>query len=170
MKSDNTLKKILNNTKSHYEDIQKLIKNLQLSLEKEHDKSNLEMLKKIAHLYNLDEEQLLKRFLKKKLKKNLNIDISEDSAFNDSELNDNEDDSVLNEDDNDDNYDNEYENEKFLRKNAKVDEPIYKKIVFEDKEFFYQNKEGGNVFNKEDINKKEIVGNIDLETKKINFI
>jgi len=78
MKSENILKKIINRVKLHNNETIKLLYNLQTSIENENLKNNEEMLLKIAGLYNLDKEQLLKRFLKKNKKKNL-IEISEDS-------------------------------------------------------------------------------------------
>jgi predicted DNA binding protein len=71
MKSENILKKIINNVKKNNNEMIKLLYDLKNSMEKEHVKNNEEIIKKISTLYNLDEEQLSKRFLKKNKKKNL---------------------------------------------------------------------------------------------------
>ena len=48
--------------------------------------------------------------------------------------------------------------------------PIYKKIIFQDKEYFYDDKPNGVVFEADEKNVSKIVGYIDISTKSINFM
>ena len=48
--------------------------------------------------------------------------------------------------------------------------PIYKKIIFQDKEYFYDDKPNGVVFEADERNVSKIVGYIDISTKSINFM
>jgi hypothetical protein len=48
--------------------------------------------------------------------------------------------------------------------------PIYKKIIYNDKEYFYDDKPNGVVFEANEDNSSKIVGYIDINTKNINFM
>ena len=48
--------------------------------------------------------------------------------------------------------------------------PIYKKIIYNDKEYFYDDKPNGVVFEANENNSSKIVGYIDIGTKNIKFM
>jgi hypothetical protein len=169
MKSENILKKIINRVKLHNNETIKLLYNLQTSIENENLKNNEEMLLKIAGLYNLDKEQLLKRFLKKNKKKNL-IEISEDSDLflTNEEL---QDINIENSDENDnsdyDEIDN-YINTENKKKDLEI-KKILKKKTIDNIDYFFEEKNNGNVYIQDETEIK-IVGKYNLMDNKIIFI
>jgi hypothetical protein len=140
MKSGTIINKIITQIDAHAEIMKNLLSELDDSLEKENNKLKEDIAKKIATSFDLDFEQVLKKVIKRKKK---NSDLFE-------QIEDINSDSI------------ELENEKDYI-------PVYKKIIFEDKEYYYDDKPNGYVFktNEGEIN---IVGYIDFETKTINFM
>lgn len=131
MKSGTILRKILDQIDSNAEIMKQLFLELEEAHEKESIKSKDDIAKKIASSFNLELEQVLKKITKKNKSKNLT--------------------------DSDNNIDNE------LIQNLEQDNdlmPIYKKIIYDDKEYFYDDKPNGYVIEKINDTTK-IVGYID---------
>ena len=131
MKSGTILRKILEQIDAHSESIKQLLIELEEAHEKENIKCKDEIAKKIASSFNLELEQVLKKITKKN--KNKNSTDSENAL--DNELIQN------------------LENETDLI-------PIYKKIIYEEKEYYYNDKPNGYVIEKNNETTK-IVGYID---------
>ena len=131
MKSGTILLKIFERIDAHSDAIKQLLLELEEAHEKENIKCKDEIAKKIASSFNLELEQVLKKITKKN--KNKNSTDSENAL--DNELIQN------------------LENETDLI-------PIYKKIIYEEKEYYYNDKPNGYVIEKNNETTK-IVGYID---------
>ena len=108
MKPGTIIHKIISLIDSHAELMKNLLEELEESLDKENMKIKEEVGKKIANSFNLDIDQVLKKIIKKKK----NIIIDQENEFSSQE-----------------NDENPLEDKDFI--------PIYKKIIFEEKEYFY---------------------------------
>ena len=131
MKSGTILQKLLAQIDANAEATKQLLLELEEAHEKENIKCKDEIAKKVASSFNLELEQVLKKITKKNKNKNLT--------------------------DSDNIIDNE------LIQNLEHDNnlmPIYKKIIYDDKEYFYDNKLNGYVIEKINDTTK-IVGYID---------
>ena len=141
MKSETIIKKIITQIDANAEAMKNLLIELEESLEKENLKLKEDIGKKIATAFDLDTNQVLKKIIRKK--KN-GSDIEAVDNHNLEAIEDMED--------------------------TKDYIPIYKKIIFEDKEYFYDDKPNGVVFEADERNVSKIVGYIDISTKSINFM
>jgi hypothetical protein len=131
MKTTTIINKIINQINSNAEILKSLLLDLELSLSKEDNKIKETTCKKIANLYDLPFEEVLKKIIKKKKNKE-NLDLIED---------------------NEDNC---------------ISIPIYKKIIHNEKEYYYDDKLNGIVFEKHEHETK-IVGYMNNK-KTIEFI
>jgi hypothetical protein len=161
MKSENILKKIINNFKKNNNEMTKLLYDLKASVEKERIKNTEDVIKKISLLHNLDEEQLLKRFLKK----NKKVSSLDSETFLSSYIENNEDD-LDNEDNEKEEEEDDYDDSEFNKKEQITQ--IYKKMCIDGNEFFYDEKNNGIVYQRENDTFKT-VGVYNLEEKKIIF-
>jgi hypothetical protein len=143
MKSGTIINKIITQIDSHAEAMKVLLGELEDSLEKENLKLKEDLAKKIASSFNLDIEQVLKKIIKRKKKGTGNGDTSvEDLEMIDIECDDPKD---------------------FI--------PVYKKIIHEGKEYFYDDKPEGVVFSTDqETQQAKIVGYFDTSTKTIKFM
>ena len=134
MKSGTILRKIFDQIDAHSDALKQLLLELEEAHEKENIKSKEEIAKKISGTFNLELEQVLKKIIKKNKNKNsVENDINEILT---SELIQNlEEDNII---------------------------PIYKKIIYEDKEYYYDDKPNGYVLEKNGDNTK-IVGYIETQ-------
>jgi len=142
MKSETIIKKIITQIDANAEAMKNLLIELEESLEKENLKLKEDIGKKIATAFNLDTSQVLKKIIRKK--KNGSDAETVDNNNNLEAIEDIED------------------TKDFI--------PIYKKIIFQDKEYFYDDKPNGVVFEADEKNVSKIVGYIDISTKSINFM
>ena len=141
MKSETIIKKIITQIDANAEAMKNLLIELEESLDKENLKLKEDIGKKIATAFNLDTSQVLKKIIRKK--KN-GSDVETVDNHNLDAIEDMED--------------------------TKDYIPIYKKIIYEDKEYFYDDKPNGVVFEADEKNVSKIVGYIDINTKSINFM
>ncbi len=141
MKSETIIKKIITQIDANAEAMKNLLIELEESLDKENLKLKEDIGKKIATAFDLDTNQVLKKIIRKK--KN-GSDIEAVDNHNLEAIEDMED------------------TKDFI--------PIYKKIIFQDKEYFYDDKPNGVVFEADEKNVSKIVGYIDISTKSINFM
>ena len=141
MKSETIIKKIITQIDANAEAMKNLLIELEESLDKENLKLKEDIGKKIATAFDLDTNQVLKKIIRKK--KN-GSDIEAVDNHNLEAIEDMED------------------TKDFI--------PIYKKIIFQDKEYFYDDKPDGVVFEADERNVSKIVGYIDISTKSINFM
>ncbi len=142
MKSGTILNKIITQIDSHAEAMKALLIELEESLDRENVKLKEELAKKIAQSFNLDVEQVLKKVLKKKKKDSITLTLNEDLETIDIDADDIKD---------------------FI--------PIYKKIVYAEKEYYYDDKPDGVVFETNpETTETKIVGYIDPSTKIIKFM
>jgi hypothetical protein len=141
MKSETIIKKIITQIDANAEAMKNLLIELEESLDKENLKLKEDIGKKIATAFNLDTSQVLKKIIRKK--KN-GSDVETVDNNNLEAIEDMED------------------TKDFI--------PIYKKIIYEDKEYFYDDKPNGVVFEADEKNVSKIVGYIDISTKSINFM
>jgi hypothetical protein len=142
MKSGTIINKIISQIDSHAEAMKALLEELDESLEKENSKLKEDLAKKIATSFNLDVEQVLKKIIKKKKKGIINGGTGEDLEMIDIDGEDNKD---------------------FI--------PVYKKIIHEDKEYFYDDKPDGVVFSVDQQSQEtKIVGYFNTSTKSIKFM
>jgi hypothetical protein len=142
MKSETIIKKIITQIDANAEAMKNLLIELEESLDKENLKLKEDIGKKIATAFNLDTSQVLKKIIRKK--KNGSDAETVDNNNNLEAIEDIED------------------TKDFI--------PIYKKIIFQDKEYFYDDKPNGVVFEADEKNVSKIVGYIDISTKSINFM
>ena len=142
MKSETIIKKIINQIDANAEIMKGLLEELDDSLNKENIKLKEDIAKKISLSFNLDLNQVLKKIIKKK-KNNNDTELTEQLA-------------------NLEQIENLEETKDFI--------PIYKKILYNDKEYFYDDKPDGVVFESNENNLSKIVGYIDNVTKNINFM
>lgn len=141
MKSETIIKKIITQIDANAEAMKNLLIELEESLEKENLKLKEDIGKKIATAFNLDTNQVLKKIIRKK-KNGSDIEIVDNNNLD--VIEDMED--------------------------TKDYIPIYKKIIYQDKEYFYDDKPNGVVFEADERNVSKIVGYIDINTKSINFM
>jgi hypothetical protein len=143
MKSGTIINKIISQIDSHAEAMKALLGELEDSLEKENLKLKEDIAKKIASSFSLDLDQVLKKIIKRKKKGcGANGGITEDLEMIDIEGDDIKD---------------------FI--------PVYKKIMHEDKEYFYDDKPDGVVFlTDQETQEAKIVGYFDTSTKSIKFM
>ena len=141
MKSETIIKKIITQIDANAEAMKNLLIELEESLDKENLKLKEDIGKKIATAFDLDTNQVLKKIIRKK--KN-GSDVETVDNNNLEAIEDMED------------------TKDFI--------PIYKKIIYEDKEYFYDDKPNGVVFEADEKNVSKIVGYIDISTKSINCI
>ena len=141
MKSETIIKKIITQIDLNAESMKSLLIELEDSLEKENLKLKEDIGKKISLAFNLDSAQVLKKIIRKK-KNILESEISDLEAMESIED----------------------------MENTKDFTPIYKKIIYNDKEYFYDDKPDGVVFESNENNSSKIVGYIDNVTKNINFM
>ena len=141
MKSGTIINKIISQIDSYGEAMKILLAELEESLDKENLKLKEDLSKKIALSFNLDVDQVLKKIIKKKKKDSNNLIQTEVPETID-DLDDEND---------------------FI--------PVYKKIIHEEKEYFYDDKPDGVVFETDQLTSKtKIVGYIDYSSKTINFM
>jgi hypothetical protein len=142
MKSGTIINKIISQIDSHAEAMKALLEELEESLEKENGKLKEDLANKIALSFNLDVDQVLKKIIKRKKKSIEANSVAEDLDMIDIDCDDTKD---------------------FI--------PVYKKIIHEDKEYFYDDKPDGVVFSTEqETQETKIVGYFDTSTKSIKFI
>jgi hypothetical protein len=141
MKSETIIKKIITQIDANAQAMKNLLIELEESLDKENLKLKEDIGKKIAIAFNLDTSQVLKKIIRKK------------KNSSDAETVDN----------------NNLEAIEDIE-DTKDYIPIYKKIIFQDKEYFYDDKPNGVVFEADEKNVSKIVGYIDISTKSINFM
>jgi hypothetical protein len=141
MKSETIIKKIITQIDANAEAMKNLLIELEESLDKENLKLKEDIGKKIATAFNLDTSQVLKKIIRKK-KNGLDVEVVDNNNLD--AIEDMED--------------------------TKDYIPIYKKIIFQDKEYFYDDKPNGVVFEADERNVSKIVGYIDISTKSINFM
>jgi hypothetical protein len=143
MKSETIIKKIINQIDANAEIMKGLLEELDDSLNKENIKLKEDIAKKISLSFNLDLNQVLKKIIKKK-KNNNDTELTEQLA-------------------NLEQIENLEETKDFI--------PIYKKILYNDKEYFYDDKPDGVVLEITENNITKIVGYIDdIGTKNIKFM
>lgn len=133
MKSGTILRKIFDQIDAHSDALKQLLLELEEAHEKENIKSKEEIAKKISGTFNLELEQVLKKIIKKNKNKN-SVENDSDEVLN-SELIQNLEDNVI---------------------------PIYKKIIYDEKEYYYDDKPNGYVLEKNGDNTK-IVGYIETQ-------
>ena len=141
MKSETIIKKIITQIDANAEAMKNLLIELEESLDKENLKLKEDIGKKIATAFDLDTNQVLKNIIRKK-KNGSDIEA----------------------------VDNHYLEAIEDMEDTKDFIPIYKKIIFQDKEYFYDDKPNGVVFEADEKNVSKIVGYIDISTKSINFM
>jgi hypothetical protein len=141
MKSETIIKKIITQIDANAEAMKNLLIELEESLDKENLKLKEDIGKKIATSFNLDTSQVLKKIIRKK-KNGSEVETVDNNNLE--AIEDMED--------------------------TKDYIPIYKKIIFQDKEYFYDDKPNGVVFEADERNVSKIVGYIDISTKSINFM
>ena len=141
MKSETIIKKIITQIDANAEAMKNLLIELEESLDKENLKLKEDIGKKIATAFDLDTNQVLKKIIRKK-KNSLDIEAVDNNNL--------------------DAIEDMEDTKDFI--------PIYKKIIFEDKEYFYDDKPNGVVFEADEGNVSKIVGYIDISTKSINFM
>ena len=140
----NPINKIISQIDAHAEAMKALLEELDESLDRENLKLKEDVCKKIAQSFDLDVEQVLKKILKKKKKDSTTLTTEALETI----------DQLL--DDIDDGKD-------FI--------PVYKKLVYDDKEYYYDDKPDGVVFETNiDSTETKIVGYIDPSTKIIKFM
>lgn len=145
MKSGTIINKIIAQIDSHADAMKALLGELEESLDRENLKLKEDLAKKIAQSFNLDVEQVLKKVLKKKKKDPNTLTATEALETIDQLVEDGED--------------------------PKDFIPVYKKIIHDNQEYYYDDKPDGVVF-QTNINTAEtkIVGYIDPSTKIIKFM
>ena len=141
MKSETIIKKIITQIDANAEAMKNLLIELEESLDKENLKLKEDIGKKIATAFDLDTNQVLKKIIRKK-KNSLDIEAVDNNNL--------------------DAIEDMEDTKDFI--------PIYKKIIFEDKEYFYDDKPNGVVFEADERNVSKIVGYIYISTKSINFM
>lgn len=141
MKSETIIKKIITQIDANAEVMKNLLIELEESLDKENLKLKEDIGKKIATAFDLDASQVLKKIIRKK-KNGLEVETLDNNNLE--AIEDIED--------------------------TKDYIPIYKKIIFEDKEYLYDDKPDGVVFEIGENSSSKIVGYIDISTKSINFM
>lgn len=145
MKSGTIINKIIGQIDSHSEAMKALLEELEEALDRENTKLKEDLAKKIAQSFNLDVEHVLKKVLKKKKKDSNSLTATEALDTIDQLVEDEE--------------------------NQKDFIPIYKKIIYEDKEYFYDDKPDGVVLQTNiESGETKIVGFIDPNTLVINFM
>jgi len=141
MKSETIIKKIITQIDANAESMKNLLIELEESLDKENLKLKEDIGKKIATAFNLDTSQVLKKIIRKK-KNGSEVEIVDNNNL--------------------DAIEDMEDTKDFI--------PIYKKIIYQDKEYFYDDKPNGVVFEADERNVSKIVGYIDITTKSINFM
>lgn len=141
MKSETIIKKIITQIDANAEAMKNLLIELEESLDKENLKLKEDIGKKIATAFDLDTSQVLKKIIRKK-KNGSDIEAVDNNNL--------------------DAIEDIEDTKDFI--------PIYKKIIFQDKEYFYDDKPDGVVFEADERNVSKIVGYIDISTKSINFM
>ena len=119
------------------------MKNLLIELEESLEKENLKLKEEVSKKISISFNLDLDQVLKKIIKKKKNV-LETEIIDNLEEIEDMED------------------TKDFI--------PIYKKIIYNDKEYFYDDKPNGVVFEANENNLSKIVGYIDISTKNIKFM
>lgn len=145
MKPGTIINKIITQLDSHNEIIKNLLQELEESLEKENTKLKEDICKKIAASFELDTAQVLKKIIRKK-----NTTLISPTKPNDAveclEI-----------------IEDVEDNKDYV--------PVYKKIIYEDKEYYYDDKPNGIVIQTDaESSNTKIVGYIDNVSKIIKFI